>query len=91
MVIFGGVLNFGKMGFLARKTVGQLWRKFEEVGFGKKEGIYDTRDWKTIQNWTKELAKKFQSYYFVFMHDIFAFTPLKIGVNSNKNLVFTVY
>ena len=61
MVIFGGVLNFGKMGFLARKTVGQLWRKFEEVGFGKKEGIYDTRDWKTIQNWTKELAKNFQS------------------------------
>jgi menaquinone-dependent protoporphyrinogen IX oxidase len=58
MVIFGGLLNFEKMGLTAQKTIGKLWRKIEEVGFEKKDGIYDTRDWKTIQNWTEELVKK---------------------------------
>ena len=59
--IFGGVLNFGKMGLMARKTIGQLWRKFEEAGFERKEDIYDTRNWEVITNWTKELAKTVQS------------------------------
>jgi len=58
MAIFGGVLNFNKMGWMAQKTVGQLWRKFEEAGFEKKNGIYDTRDWAAIRNWTQELARK---------------------------------
>jgi len=58
MAIFGGVLNFDKMGWMARKTVGQLWRKFEEAGFEKKNGIYDTRDWDSIRNWTQELARE---------------------------------
>jgi len=58
MAIFGGVLNFDKMGWMTRKTVGQLWRKFEEAGFEKKNGVYDTRDWNAIRSWTKELARK---------------------------------
>jgi len=58
MAIFGGVLNFTKMGWMARKTVGQLWRKFEEAGFEKKNDIYDTRDWDIIQTWAKDLARK---------------------------------
>jgi menaquinone-dependent protoporphyrinogen oxidase len=58
MTIFGGVLNYDKMGFLTRKTVGQLWRKYEEMGIKKKDGIYDTRDWSAIRKWTKELVKK---------------------------------
>jgi menaquinone-dependent protoporphyrinogen oxidase len=61
MTIFGGVLNYDKLGFLTRKTVGQLWRKFEEIGFEKKDGIYDTRDWEAIQKWTQELAHKARS------------------------------
>ena len=61
LTIFGGVLNFNKMGWMARKTVGQLWRKFEEAGFEKKDGIYDTRDWEAIRKWTKELAQKVRS------------------------------
>jgi len=61
MTIFGGVLNFNKMGWMARKTVGQLWRKFEEAGFEKKNGVYDTRDWNAIRSWTKELARKLAS------------------------------
>ena len=58
MAIFGGVLPYDKMGWMARKTVGQLWRKFEEAGYKKKNGLYDTRDWDAIRNWTKELARK---------------------------------
>jgi len=58
MTIFGGILDFNKMGLMARKTVGQLWRKFEEIGIEKKDDIYDTRDWEAIRKWTKELAHK---------------------------------
>ncbi len=58
MAIFGGVLDFNQMGWLAQKTVGQLWRKFEEAGYQKENGIYDTRDWDAIRNWTMELATK---------------------------------
>lgn len=56
MAMFGGILDFNQMGWLTRKTVGQLWRKFEEAGYQKKDGIYDTRDWDAIRNWTVELA-----------------------------------
>ncbi len=58
MAIFGGVFPYDKMGWLERRTVGQLWRKYEEAGFEKKDGVYDTRNWDAIRNWTKELAKK---------------------------------
>ena len=61
MTIFGGVLNFNEMGWMARKTVGQLWRKYEEIGIEKKDGIYDTRDWDVIRNWTQELARTVRS------------------------------
>jgi menaquinone-dependent protoporphyrinogen IX oxidase len=61
MTIFGGVLNFNEMGWMARKTVGQLWRKYEEIGIEKKDGIYDTRDWDIIRNWTQELARTVRS------------------------------
>ncbi len=57
MAIFGGVLNFNKMDWMARKTVRQLWRKFEEAEFEKKDRIYGTRDWDD-PNWTKELTQK---------------------------------
>ena len=58
MTIFGGVLNYDEMGWLTRKTVGQLWRKFEEAGYEKTDGVYDTRNWESIRKWSKELAKK---------------------------------
>ena len=55
--IFGGVLNYDDMGWMARKTVGQLYRKYEAMGIEKKDGVYDTRDWDTIRNWSRELAR----------------------------------
>ena len=58
MIIFGGVLNYDKLGLLTKKTVGQLWRKYEAMGIEKINGIYDTRDWEAIRKWTKELANK---------------------------------
>ncbi len=61
MAIFGGILDFNQMGWMAQKTVGQLWRKFEEAGYERKDGIYDTRDWDAIRDWTRELAGKAQA------------------------------
>ena len=58
MAIFGGIFPYDTMGWITRKTVGQLWKKYEEAGFEKKDGIYDTRDWDSIRKWTKELARK---------------------------------
>jgi menaquinone-dependent protoporphyrinogen oxidase len=61
MTIFGGVLNYDEMGWMTKKTVGQLWRKYEEMGIEKKNGVYDTRNWESIRKWTKELAQKIRS------------------------------
>ena len=57
MTIFGGVLNYDDMGWMARKTVGQLYRKYEAMGIEKNDGVYDTRDWDSIRNWSRELAR----------------------------------
>ena len=57
MTIFGGILNYDDMSWMTRKTVGQLWRKYEAMGIEKKNGVYDTRDWNAIHSWTRELAR----------------------------------
>ena len=58
MEIFGGVMDYNKMGWLAKKTVGMLGEKFEEAGFKKKDNRYDTRNLNRIRSWAKDLAKK---------------------------------
>jgi menaquinone-dependent protoporphyrinogen oxidase len=56
---FGGVINYNKMGFLMRKTMGWLKPQLEKDGFKESEpGVYDLRDWDEIRNWAKELAQK---------------------------------
>ncbi len=56
---FGGVLDFNKMGFLFRKTMGFLKPQLEQDGFKETEpDRYDLRDWGEIRSWAKELAKK---------------------------------
>jgi menaquinone-dependent protoporphyrinogen IX oxidase len=58
---FGGVLDFKKMNFIFRRTLGFIKPQLQKDGFKELEpGIYDLRDWKEIRGWTKELAAKAQ-------------------------------
>ena len=58
---FGGVMDYNKMGFLMRKTMGWLKPQLEKDGFKEtKPGVYDLRDWDEIRNWATELADKVQ-------------------------------
>ena len=57
--MFGGVWDYNKMGFVWRKTMGPFRMKLEEAGFEEQEpGVYDTRDWQEVQEWTKDLVQK---------------------------------
>ncbi len=56
---FGGVLDYNKMGFLFKRSMGFLKPQLEKDGFKETEpDLYDLRDWDEIRSWTKELAKK---------------------------------
>jgi menaquinone-dependent protoporphyrinogen oxidase len=58
---FGGVMDYNKMGFLMRKTMGWIKPQLEKDGFKEIEpGVYDLRDWDEIRNWARELAEKAQ-------------------------------
>jgi len=59
LCMFGGVWDYNKMGFVFKKTMSPFRMKLEEVGIKEVEpGVYDTRDWDEIRNWTKDLAQK---------------------------------
>ena len=59
LVLFGGVWDYNKMGFVFKKTMGPFRMKLEEVGIEESPpGVYDTRDWDEIRNWAKKLAEK---------------------------------
>jgi menaquinone-dependent protoporphyrinogen oxidase len=56
---FGGVINFNKMNFIARKAFGSIKKKLDADGFKESEpGVYDLRDWDEIRGWARELAQK---------------------------------
>jgi menaquinone-dependent protoporphyrinogen oxidase len=56
---FGGVLDYNKMGFLFKRTMGFLKPQLEKDGFKETQpGVYDLRDWDEIRKWAKELAEK---------------------------------
>jgi menaquinone-dependent protoporphyrinogen IX oxidase len=56
---FGGVLDFNKMGFFFRRTMGFLRLQLQKDGFRERQpDIYDLRDWDEIRSWAKELARK---------------------------------
>ncbi len=58
--LFGGILNYPKMGFMARKGMEIAFKsRLQNAGFKEVEpGVYDLREWDKIRSWTKELAKK---------------------------------
>jgi len=56
---FGGVINYNKMNFLFRRTMGFLKPQLEKDGFKEVQpGVYDLRNWDEIKSWAKELAEK---------------------------------
>ncbi len=59
MSLFGGILNYNKMGFITRKGMEVAFKeRLQNTGFKEVEpGVYDLRDWNEIRNWARELAK----------------------------------
>ena len=56
----GGILDYDKMSFLARKAMAVGYKaKIQKVGFKEGQfGVYDLRDWNEIGSCSKELAKE---------------------------------
>ena len=56
---FGGIIDFNKMGFLARKMGGSMKQRLEKVGFKEAApGVFELRDWEEIRLWVKDLANQ---------------------------------
>jgi menaquinone-dependent protoporphyrinogen oxidase len=56
---FGGVIDFNKMNFLFRRTMGFLKPQLEKDGFREvRPGVYDLKDWEEIRSWARALTKK---------------------------------
>lgn len=56
---FGGVLNYNKMNFFFKRTLGPLKERLAADGFQEVEsGCWELRDWEEIRGWAKELAEK---------------------------------
>lgn len=59
---FGGVLNYNKMNFLFKKTLGSFRAQVEKDGFKETApGVWELRDWEEIRSWAKDLAQKAKS------------------------------
>lgn len=55
---FGGIIDYNKMGFIARKGMEFFKPQLEKHGFKVAPGVYDLRDWDEIRSWAKELANR---------------------------------
>jgi menaquinone-dependent protoporphyrinogen IX oxidase len=55
---FGGVIDYGRMGFIARKGMEFFKPRLEKDGFKVAPDVYDLRNWDEIRNWASGLAEK---------------------------------
>jgi menaquinone-dependent protoporphyrinogen oxidase len=55
---FGGVYNYNKEPWWAKKALEADRPRVEATYKQSEPGVYDTRDWKTIRSWTKQLSQK---------------------------------
>ena len=56
--LFGGVMDFNKMNFLFRRTMGLVKPQLEKDGFEEvRPGVYELRDWDEIRGWARELPR----------------------------------
>jgi len=56
---FGGVVDYNKMNFLFRRTMGFLKPQLEKDGFKEERpGVYELRNWDEIRSWAMDLATK---------------------------------
>ena len=59
MTMFGGVWDYNQMSKIFIKFLEAERENFIAAGFKETEpGVYDTRNWDDIRNWTRELVKK---------------------------------
>jgi len=57
--LFGGIIDYNRMGLITRKAMGSMKARFEAAGFKEtKPGVYDTRDWDEIKDWARKLVLK---------------------------------
>lgn len=58
--MFGGILDYNKMGLLARKGMEIAFKsRLQKSGFKEVQpGVYDLHNWDEIRSWARELAKK---------------------------------
>jgi len=56
---FGGVIDFNRMNFIFRRTMGFLKPQLEKEGFKEEPlGVFDLRDWDEIRAWARDLSVK---------------------------------
>jgi menaquinone-dependent protoporphyrinogen IX oxidase len=56
--LFGGIYDFNKWPWWAGKAKPIVKQQLKAAGFKETNGIYDTRDWKAIRDYAKELATR---------------------------------
>jgi menaquinone-dependent protoporphyrinogen IX oxidase len=58
--MFGGILDYNKMGLLARKGMEIAFKsRLQKSGFKEVQpDVYDLHNWDEIRSWARELAKK---------------------------------
>ena len=59
MTIFGGVWDYNQISKIFKKFLDSERDNFIAAGIPETEpGVYDTRNWDQIRNWTRALVKK---------------------------------